>query len=571
MSAIFGVPVNRDAPPRYDFFVSSSGGTGAGTKADPWSWAYAIGSGVGSAQGDGKLKTSGARVAVRGGSYARTDSTSTINCVGTVIDYLTEAGCIVFEGYKSSTYALPERATFEEINTGNPPTGTDNILCTGSSVILKYLELKCTLSTRVPASEPSGPTNFSTFGVTVDNVRLVYCDVHDGSGGVFMGDNCGQSQIYGNIFRYHGYAMGDGGGHSGYYHHTSSGPVLTVRCNIHGPDEGISVQLYGASGNVQYEDFLDNIVYNSGTLNSVSNLGGKYANALVIGGTGLTDHINFRRNYTYWPDNYGDTTLLIGQGGTHKIGAAVAVTDNYFHGGGSGWGFDGSIFIQSVVDVAGGGLLTHKNNTYRVQSPNTSAPDNGHNGKVYHISELGGSGYDWGNNTVYRQVGIGGFECGDETGTGIPLLAKTPSSACRNHTTFNSDCSFSGGTVFTTDPGTTLVVTIPANQYERGRGHVCYYNYQSLSRIPVDMSNFLSPGDIFQVNDVRDIWGAGITVYDAASGGNPVTTYTGATVYFPTTQLSDPAMSGANWGTGVETAPPATAPFFNAFLVRKVG
>src|SRR5213593_3034909 len=58
-----------------DFFVADqarltalgASGTGAGTITDPWSWPYATGSAPGSsAQGDGKLPTTGANVSVRG-------------------------------------------------------------------------------------------------------------------------------------------------------------------------------------------------------------------------------------------------------------------------------------------------------------------------------------------------------------------------------------------------------------------------------------------------------------------------------------------------------------------------
>ena len=65
--SLFGFPAPPAAPS--GFFVSATGGTGAGTIADPWSWAYAIGTAVGTAQGDGKLPATGATVWVRGGTY----------------------------------------------------------------------------------------------------------------------------------------------------------------------------------------------------------------------------------------------------------------------------------------------------------------------------------------------------------------------------------------------------------------------------------------------------------------------------------------------------------------------
>ena len=66
-----------------DFFVapttaSPPGGTGAGTIGDPWSWTYATGTGAGTAQGDGKLPTTGAKVGVRGGTYTEKGITVTM-------------------------------------------------------------------------------------------------------------------------------------------------------------------------------------------------------------------------------------------------------------------------------------------------------------------------------------------------------------------------------------------------------------------------------------------------------------------------------------------------------------
>src|SRR2546428_10237852 len=75
---------NSLPPFPYDFFVSTTGSTGAGTIGDPWSLAYAWGSGAGSAQGDGKLPSSGANIGIRGGTYSHTNTNWILRPSGTL-------------------------------------------------------------------------------------------------------------------------------------------------------------------------------------------------------------------------------------------------------------------------------------------------------------------------------------------------------------------------------------------------------------------------------------------------------------------------------------------------------
>src|SRR5207247_8193411 len=86
-----------------DFFVapttaSPPGGTGAGTIGDPWSWTYATGTGAGTAQGDGKLPTTGAKVGVRGGTYTEKGITVTAHgSLGSGVD--AQDGKLIFRNY----------------------------------------------------------------------------------------------------------------------------------------------------------------------------------------------------------------------------------------------------------------------------------------------------------------------------------------------------------------------------------------------------------------------------------------------------------------------------------------
>lgn len=104
-------------------------------------------------------------------------------------------------------------------------------------------------------------------------------------------------------------------------------------------------------------------------------------------------------------------------------------------------------------------------------------------------------------------------------------------------------------------PATTKVVVTPTTRYEPRRGFVAFYNWLNLAAIPIDLSTILSPGDAYSVYDVRDL------VHPVITG-----VYAGGTVDFPVSQVADPPPIGGFVGSSI---PFATAPFFDAFLVKR--
>ncbi len=565
------------APPSWipDFYVSPTGGTGGGSIADPWSFPYAIGTGAGTAQGDGKLPTTGAKVALRGGNYAHTDTTYTVaagGVLGSGID--AQDGKLQFRAYRASAYALPEVPSFIRTSSGNPPTSGDNIFVTGNYVWFWDIDASFVVSTRVPSSEPSGFC-ISAYQSAPVGLKVINSRIHDGAGGIFLdsrdpaGNIFDGGEVYGTIFYNQGWAMGDGGGHHIYSHHKGSLYRRNIQACIFGPDEANGVQHYSVAGIYGWEqnfDHLDNIHFNSGTLNNINGLGaitGAGSHVVLGGNTSANGHmnnINCKRCYFYWPDAYGDNHIQIGQGGVDQIGANVIVDGHYGRGGGKGYGV---IRIPSIL--AAGGTLSFQSNAFRAEPSSGST-----NGRLLRMAESGGAGYTITLNSWFRALGGGGLDCGPD-GAEPQAFADT-TSLCRTRAQWESDCGFSGNTLTQADPTATVAFNVPANKYEPARSHVTYFNWASLARIPVDLSATMPFGASFRVDDWRDTSGASpITVYDAPSGGNPVSAFTGALVYFPTSQLSDPVMVGSNWGVGVETAPPATAPFHNTFLVRRTG
>ncbi len=447
-------------------------------------------------------------------------------------------------------------------------TGEDMLVPINGCNYVVFMDLDMGGVLALRTFESGGPTAWSSYQRITTGLKLINCTVHDFSGGTFTERTSGDQEIYGNLFYNQGFATGDGGGHHIYIHHNnSSDKRLNVEANCMFNDEGVAMQMYdslGASGAEQNIDFLSNICFNAGQLNNIPNLGGIDAQMFVVGGPQEVSAINFRYNYGYQPSGKGDIFIQIGQPG-QLIGVGVQILDNYGYVAGRG---NGCIWMPATIDGPGGGLLTLKSNTFRV-----TASDATHNGKVYNLAENGKvakpSGYDWGPNTIYRNLGVGGQDCGDENPGGQPFAYRNAVGICRTLAQFLTECGFTGD-VRTVDPTATLVFLVKADKYDPGRAWLGYYNYHNDNPIVVSpslISAILGVGDTYMIHDVRNVW-AGIGGQPGAPVIGPVV-WGGAAINLPNTQLADPVMTGSQWGIGNETAPPATAPFFNVFLLRR--
>jgi hypothetical protein len=110
---------------------------------------------------------------------------------------------------------------------------------------------------------------------------------------------------------------------------------------------------------------------------------------------------------------------------------------------------------------------------------------------------------------------------------------------------------FPSNTYYSSRPAGTQVFIRP-NQYETGRANITVYNWGLSASVPVDLSSVLANGAQYEIRNVQNFYGP-----PAVSG-----TYAGGSIALP--------MSGVTPATPVGwTAPPATGPEFNAFIVTK--
>ena len=486
--------------------------------------------------------------------------------------YVCNSATTLTAGGNTSVSILPNlrgaTAGGEAITLTLIPSGVDNLNFNGLQFVRFWgVEFNVVLATRT--LEGGSSNNFECFNSNVDGIKLIHAILHDGAGNCFVDYQSNDFEQYGCISYNAGDAdpnVGDGGGHHLYGHHQGIVKRLRAERNIYFNDHGVSVQFYSTAGVRDFEegwDFVYNVIFNSGTLNNLANTGGKDATNFVMGGAAETMHdVTVDHNYFWNANNYGDRNIQVGFNATGRLGANIVVTNNYGFGGGSGFGV-----VHFNGTLAAGGSVTFTGNEFVVQ-----AAAAGWNGNAARFADTlpAPAGWTVGNN-IYHRV----------QGTGEPPISAFVTSAHPFGTIAQwiSDTGFSTDTSPATNPTTTKVVTIPTTKYEAARGHVIYYNYAGLSSIPFNPGDLgLVIGDTFFVHDVRNVWagvggqpGTPVVVTGgviAASGGAFI--WTGGNVNLPNTQISDPVQTGSQWNQGWwETSPPATAPNFNAFLVRR--
>lgn len=526
------------APPlppfTYDYFVSPTGGTGAGTLADPWSLAYAIG-------GAGGLIVPGKHIGLRGGQYID-GAAKRFTIAGAVgAGYGSQDQKIIWRNYNGEHVEWICDAAAKGVEVVQVAAAFNWFW--GIDAWRKHTDRY---------AYPGPGTNWYIQNASSDGVRLIHCWGHEGSNGFFCDSDIGNVVIYG-CGAYHAGVSTDPRAHGFYVHHTrdsrSVGSRLLISDMISFDHLGNCGQVF-ASGAPEQIDDIDvlwaivwgggRIGYNQGQVN------------LTFGGTdsadiplrGFTAKNIISRN----PSGYGSANLRFYGGGTHTTAQDAVCDDNYLVGGTPGSG-NGRLSIDAMnwSDFkCRRNTMINLEQTYLIRSNDT----------VY---------------TPYSAWEDNAFYGSDPTSLrwrSGPGFTDRTWAAWKTYTGLGS----TGGhldTAQTALPVSTKVFVRPVNTYEYGRGHVVFFNWASLARVPVDLSSFLAIGDQIVARRAQDYWGAPVALYDAPTGGNVVTTWLGVPVYFPTDGVTPPAPYGFNnpaLNAWVNLAP-NTAPDFDVFIV----
>lgn len=487
--------VSFPSPPFvYDFFVSTTGGTGTGSLADPWSLAYAIGTGPGTAIGDGKL-TAGKHIGVRGGIYNAVALSWAVS--GTAIAPL------IWRNYNN------ERA---HIRGASASTGTDDFMIDGNYNIIWGIELSHTLRSRlIIAAAPTG--NNIWIRNTTNGTKFVHCINHDQNNGWFSNPGCGAVELYGNICYNMGFDLpATGGQNHGYYIHHDDGGGATEFAIEHGISFNHNLaccQVYSGGGAevLQGIKIRFGIFFNSAAWATLQHRG----TSIFFGGD-VAPPIRGEISDTvcHWPAALpGEVHIDIGKPAI--IGNGMQVVRNYltYGGGQAAWA---ALHVPGRFATVPAGNFQFRNNFIKVATSGAN--------KALYFNALDNdlAGFDFGLNTwINNPANASWSHANGVADTFAAYKAATGLSAT--------------DTASAVDPVVNVVKAIPTNRYESGRGHVWFYNWQNLAAIPVDLSPILNIGDAYQVFDCRDAFSDSVPIMSGI--------YVGGTVNFPNTQVAD--------------------------------
>lgn len=345
-----GAPLGT--PPGPQWYVAPTGGTGAGTQADPWSLAYALG-------GAGARILPGATVWLRGGTYTGSFVSSLVG---------TATLPIVVRQYPG------ERATI-----------SGNFQAAIGSAYGWYWGFEV---------QDAGPlvNGCESFG---NYNKLINLIVHDcqGSGIGFWSNGAG-GDLYGCISYNNGTHVNLD---HGCYAQNTTALKSIIDC-VFNNNLAYGVQVFASGGSIQHFLLRGNVAYVNGSLDA----SGQTRNLFIGGLPAIPDDITLDQNMTYFPV----ATLVdkgVEMGYDVTVNGAGVVTDNYFVGGVNVLYFShwttGQVLRNTLVggtgakiyELTNGGAVTQAGWTFgnNVTYSNTSTAWNGNNFATWHAGALG--------------------------------------------------------------------------------------------------------------------------------------------------------------------------------------
>lgn len=523
-----GLPAPPVPPFRYDYFVSPSGSAANdGLSAlTPWSLDFAI-------AGAGGLIVPGKQIGVLGGQYI-SGSPRHFAVAGSA------ASPIIWRNYN-----------------GQHAEWICDAVAKGPSVVEvaapynRFWGIDAWRKHTDRFNYPGPGTVWWVQNGAFDGTYLIHCAGHEGSNGLFTDTLVGNVVIYGCLF-FHAGVSTDPRAHGFYVHHGrdsfSVGSRLLLSDCFSFDHLGNCGQVFasGAPDQIDDIDILWLCAWNGGRLAST----GVQVN-LTFGGTdsaaiplrGFTARNVISRNGVGW----GSANLRF-YGGGSAVNQDAICEDSYLVGGTPGSG-NGRLSIDAMRWAslqARRNVLINLEQTVLIRTDDTDYTPY----TVWEDQSFLGS-----DPTSLRWRSGPGFT--DRSWTGWK--------------TFTGKGSTGGhlDTAQTALPVATRVFVRAVNTFEYGRGHVIFFNWGNLPRVPVDLSGFLAVGDNIIVHNVQDPYGAPILVYDAPVGGSVVSVWTGVPVYFPTDGVNPPTPYGFNNAAlnAWTNLAPKTAPDFDAFIV----
>lgn len=351
--------------------------------------------------------------------------------------------------------------------------------------------------------------------VSGSNNRLINLVIHDKVDyAIGHWSSATNSEIYGCLLYYNGFKDASRGNGQGIYAQNETGLKAIENCIIHDNYEA-AMQLYG-SGAAFVNGFLvrSNICFSSAGVGGV----GVPNQFTVAGGAGVSNFV------ATWNVTYAATNCTTGNefGGTTETNSSICLTNNRFHA------FTWLQNCESLSSVGNVFSQRPSQNIMKLRSYQETVPGTWlFSGNSYFSDD--GSGF---------QLAING----EVDGTNYSF------------TDWKSVTGLDADSTCVVGSPTNTEVLIFLNKYESGRAHVCILNWALSDNVTVDLSGVVRVGRPYVIKNAADYW------------ASPVKqgVYSGGTVSLPMTNLTVAAAVGF-------TAPPATGPRFNTFIVYENG
>jgi len=356
------------------------------------------------------------------------------------------------------------------------------------------------------------------------NNKLINCVIHDNTGnGIGFWSSAVGSEVAGCIIYHNGTINPDRGHGHGLYVQNDSDTYKLIHDNIIFNSFGKGAQIYGTSVGVRNVKMTNNVIFNSALAASNSIEQGIYA-----GGEKPVNNIILNDNIFYVSPQYN-----------------MAVSAKFGHENvQNGYGeFKNNICIDAYLHITKNwDKITTRNNAYISKSSktrmvfgfdvltNVTARDYDQN--KYYLGEIGENGGTWNGFTLY------------------------PLSTIQNNP-FNPAYSTELNSVYYDALPTEDLIVVQPNPYQSGRAHITIHNWTGKSKVSVDVSSILSPGDMYELYDVTYL-----------SGGPIIASkYSGAPIEIPMN------LSNVDMPIGLTSGLDRfknTAPDFGVFLLKRV-
>jgi hypothetical protein len=513
-----------------DWVVSMNGNSGnPGTLSAPWEINYSFNGGAGGAIHPGDT------VWIRGGTYSATGDTNYWGLWGYGFPSGTPSSPIIYRNYNNERVILDGGMNLTEYYTNvwfwgleftdnDPPIDVTLHRDSGFPAQNDYLG-----NYSLSISNFGIPLKLSGVSLNGDGDNLINCIVHDNYASSVMGEHGSQSaHYYGTLFLYNGRNAIDLSSGNGLYNQSDLGHSSVSNCIVYGAFLNGS-QLYSASADVPLWNFTyaNTIFYQNG-------FGRPLQQNFVCGSNVGVSNLLFAGNvlYSLYTTGYAGESADFGWGGSPFINSTIS--GNYFyqvtplieHS-------SGISFVSNYVDV-----------------PTLSGPAL----RVNHDDNLTVGTWDY--NSYFNN-----YQSGLMVETNYALVSIAAFADWKSFTGKESHSTWSA------TAGTSPVVHVFTNAYERGRGHIAILNPGNSNNVDVDLSGLgLQSGQRYVIHSIQDYFGLAIT-----------NTYTSAVVSIPMNDWPvhqprslEMCATNATWqaaNPGYATGLGSTLPTFGAFVV----